>query len=98
MPLFNVLYGSDIQIVLCSGRNEEHRPETVNWLAEHELNSPELRLRQDGDYRSEVDVKREMLAGLDKSKILFVMEDRGQVVERWRSEGLVALQCAPGEF
>jgi hypothetical protein len=45
-----------------------------------------------------VAVKREMLTGLDKSKILFVVEDRNRVVEMWRSEGLVCLQCAPGEF
>jgi hypothetical protein len=43
-------------------------------------------------------VKREMLAGMDRSKILFVVEDRSGVVEMWRSEGLVCLQCAPGEF
>ena len=42
--------------------------------------------------------KREMLAGLDRSRILFVVEDRSRVVEMWRSEGLACLQCAPGEF
>ena len=55
-------------------------------------------LRPDGDRRTDVIVKREMLAGLDRSKILFVVEDRSGVVEMWRSEGLVCLQCAPGEF
>ena len=43
-------------------------------------------------------IKREMLIGIDKSKILFMVEDRSRVVEMWRSEGLVCLQCAPGEF
>jgi hypothetical protein len=33
-----------------------------------------------------------------KDKILFVVADRSRVVEMWRSEGLVCLQCAPGEF
>lgn len=96
--LCNILYASGIQIVLCSGRNEEHRTETVQWLAEHGVNYHELLLRRDGDYRSDVDVKRELLSGLDQSKILFVVEDRSRVVEMWRSEGLVCLQCAPGEF
>jgi len=40
---------------------------------------------------SDTEVKRELLATLNKSKILFV-------VEMWRSEGLVCLQCAPREF
>jgi len=96
--LCNILYESGIKIVLCSGRNEEHRPQTVQWLAQQGVNYHELILRRDGDMRSDVIAKREMLAGIDRSEILFVVEDRSRVVEMWRSEGLVCLQCAPGEF
>jgi hypothetical protein len=96
--LCNVLYASGIAIVLCSGRTERHRPETVRWLKQQGVKYHKLLLRRDGDHRSDVVVKRDMLAGLDKSKILFVVEDRRRVVEMWRSEGLVCLQCAPGEF
>jgi predicted secreted acid phosphatase len=96
--LCNILYASELKILLCSGRSEEHRAETVQWLAENGVQYHDLILRRDGDRRTDVIVKREMLAGLDKSKILFVVEDRSGVVEMWRSEGLVCLQCAPGEF
>lgn len=96
--LCNLLYASGIQIILCSGRSEEHRPQTIDWLAQQGVNYHELKLRPDNDRRADSVVKREMLAGLDKSKILFVVEDRSRVVEMWRSEGLVCLQCAPGEF
>lgn len=96
--LCNLLFTSGIQIILCSGRSEEHRPETVQWLAQHGVNYHKLLLRRDGDHRSDVIVKREMLASIDKDKILFVVEDRSRVVQMWRSEGLVCLQCAPGEF
>ena len=96
--LCNILHDSGIKIILCSGRNEEHRPQTVQWLAQQGVKYRELILRRDGDMRSDVIVKREMLAGIDRSKILFVVEDRSRVVEMWRSEGLVCLQCAPGEF
>ena len=96
--LCNILYASGIKILLCTGRRERDRAETVKWLEKQGVNYHELRLRPDGDRRSDVIVKREMLAGLDRSKILFVVEDRSGVVEMWRSEGLVCLQCAPGEF
>jgi putative acid phosphatase of HAD superfamily subfamily IIIB len=96
--LCNILYESGLKILLCSGRSEEHRSETVQWLEENGVNYHELILQRDDDRRSDVIVKREMLAGLDRSKILFVVEDRSGVVEMWRSEGLVCLQCAPGEF
>jgi predicted secreted acid phosphatase len=98
VELCNILYSSGVRIILCSGRNEQHRKETVDWLARQGVNYHELILRADGDMRSDVIAKREMLAGIDKDKILFVVEDRSRVVEMWRSEGLVCLQCAPGEF
>jgi hypothetical protein len=96
--LCNILYASGLHILLCSGRSEEHRDETVTWLAEKGVNYHDLRLRRDGDHRTDSVVKREMLRDIDKSRILFVVEDRSRVVEMWRSEGLVCLQCAPGEF
>ena len=96
--LCNLLYASGIQIILCSGRSEEHRQQTIDWLAQQGVNYHDLLLRKDKDRRQDSVAKREMLTGIDKSKILFVVEDRSRVVEMWRSEGLVCLQCAPGEF
>lgn len=96
--LCNILYGAGVRIVLCSGRSEEHREATMAWLAREGVPYHELLLRRDGDRRSDVVVKRDILAGIDKRRVLFVVEDRSRVVDMWRSEGLVCLQCAPGEF
>jgi phosphoglycolate phosphatase-like HAD superfamily hydrolase len=96
--LCNLMFDSGFKVILCSGRNEEHRAETIEWLNKQGVRYHELLLRRDGDRRSDVAVKREILAGIDKSRVLFVVEDRSRVVEMWRSEGLVCLQCAPGEF
>lgn len=96
--LCNILYASGLYIILCSGRNEQDRPATVEWLKQEGVNYHELLLRRDRDMRQDAVVKREMLKNLDKSKILFVVEDRSRVVEMWRAEGLTCLQCAPGEF
>ena len=96
--LCNILHESGLRILLCSGRSEQYRPETVEWLARQGVKYHELLLRRDKDKRNDAVVKREMLTGLDRDKILFVVEDRKGVVEMWRSEGLVCLQCAPGEF
>ena len=98
LRLCNILYSAGIKIVLCSGRSEQYRPETVEWLVRHGVQYDELLLRGAKDKRTDSVVKREILAGLDRSKILFVVEDRRGVVEMWRSEGLVCLQCVPGEF
>ena len=70
----------------------------MDWMERIGVNYHEIRLRADGDMRSDVKAKREMLKGIDRNKILFVVEDRSRVVEMWRSEGLTCLQCAPGDF
>ena len=96
--LCNILYDAGVYIILCSGRNEEHRPQTEAWLEREGVKYHEIRLRADGDMRSDVVAKREMLRGIDKSRVLFVVEDRSRVCEMWSSEGLTCLQCAKGDF
>ena len=96
--LCNVLHAAGVQIMLCSGRPEQYRKETVTWLAREGVRYHELRLRRDGDRRSDTLAKQEMLAGIDRASVLFIVEDRRGVVEMWRAQGFVCLQCAPGEF
>jgi phosphoglycolate phosphatase-like HAD superfamily hydrolase len=96
--LCNLLHAAGLRLVLCSGRNESHRAQTVEWLARQGVPYHELRLRRDGDFHRDAVAEREMLRGIDKRRVLFVVEDRSRVVEMWRAEGLVCLQCAPGEF
>ena len=68
------------------------------WLAREGVRYHELRLRRDGDRRSDTVAKREMVADLDRGHVLFIVEDRTSVVDMWRAEGFVCLQCAPGDF
>ncbi|MEO7838952.1 MAG: HAD family acid phosphatase [Anaerolineales bacterium] len=62
--LCNILYDSGIKIILCSGRSDQYRAETIEWLAQQGVRYHELRLRGGNDRRSDVIVKREMLAGM----------------------------------
>lgn len=96
--LCNVLYDAGFHISLCSGRPERYRADTEDWLRRHGVRYHDMRLRTDGDRRSDVIVKREMLRQFDRRKIAFVIEDRSRIVAMWRAEGLICLQCAPGEF
>lgn len=96
--LCNLVYDAGVRVVLCSGRPDEYRRQTVDWLARAGVRYDELRLRRKGDRRSDKIAKREMLEGIDLAKVLLVVEDRASVVEMWRQLGLVCLQCAPGEF
>lgn len=105
-PIANILkvYSNQrefpIDIILLSGRNEKYRSYTMTWLKNHGIKYSELYLRPDDDYRKDAIYKKEVYEShiKDKYEILFVLEDRSQVVEMWRAEGLTCLQVAPGDF
>lgn len=90
-------------IILCTGRPEEHRRTTEVWLKDNLIGWDYLFMRPSGDYRSDVIVKREILhekirGEMPSIEIDYVVDDRQCVVDMWREEGLVCLQCAPGDF
>lgn len=97
------MHGLGHVIVLCSGRPSEHKHTTIEWLADAFVPWHFLFMRKEGDYRSDVIVKREILneqirSVWSDSDIKFVVDDRQGVVDMWREEGLTCLQCAPGDF
>jgi len=85
-------------ILLCTGRPESMRRQTEEWLKKHSIIFDGLLMRPEGDHRQDYSVKSEMLAGMDKKRILFVIDDRRQAVEMWRREGLLCLQCDDGDY
>lgn len=87
-------------IVLVSGREARHRPQTERWLEKHGIAWSELHMRPTGDRRKDAIVKREIFEReiRHRFRVLFVLDDRNQVVEMWRELGLTCLQVAPGDF
>lgn len=57
-------------------------------------------MRKHGDDRKDSIVKQEMYDNEIKGKyeVDFVLDDRQQVVDMWRANGLTCLQVAPGNF
>lgn len=83
-------------LVFCSGRPEEYREATVNWLQEHfyhfAIPDP-LYMRPTGDQRQDAIVKLELLAKIraDGFNPILAIDDRPQVIEAWRSAGIPVL-------
>lgn len=93
-------------IVYVSGRMEQCRQATEDWLHGH-LCDPTfclckpLFMRADGDYRPDTVVKREIyekfIAG--EHDVAGVVDDRASVVRMWRGElGLTVLDVAGNDF
>lgn len=88
------------KIICVSGRPSNYHRRTRDWLTRHNIPCWDLYTREEGDHRPDYVVKREKLALIRvvHGEPLFAVDDRQQVVDMWREEGITCLQCAPGDF
>ena len=86
-------------VLLCTGRGEENREQTVEWLKRHRFNFFELFMRPAGDFRQDDVVKSELLDRMlaEGYAPMLVFEDRARVVKMWRSRGIPCAQVAEAE-
>jgi predicted kinase len=87
--------------LLLSGRKEEHKPQTINWLARNNIQYDMLELRDTQDSRADTLVKKDLFDAHISGKyyIEFVLDDRDQVVDLWRNQlGLTCFQVNYGDF
>ncbi len=93
-------------IVYCSGRPDDRRRDTVQWLKENELDDPnglgstKLYMRPRNDSRDDSTVKEIILDFeiLTRFTPYFMIDDRKRVVDMWRRRGFTCLSCAEGDF
>ncbi len=88
-------------IIYCSGRTDDYRHLTEEWLARH-VGVPyaALHMRKTGDARKDAVVKREIFENRIRHawRVIAVFDDRNQVVQMWRQLGLTVFQVAEGNF
>lgn len=89
-----------IPTVFCSGRDDNQRKMTVEWLDRHVSFPYELYMRNRYDSRQDAIVKEIILDFelLTRYSIYFCLDDRNQVVKMLRHRGLTVLQVAEGDF
>jgi len=99
-PVRSILQNSGKAIIFVSGREDKFKPQTLAWLAKHNISFNGLYMRQSGDTRKDSIVKREIYDEfiLDKYNVAYVLDDRDQVVRVWRDLGLTCLQVDYGDF
>lgn len=97
------------KVFFVTGRHEEYREVTEDFLLNKcdfendvECSVPmyELLMRSNEDRREDYIIKQEIFEEhiKDKYDVLFAIDDRKQVVDMWRRNGIVCLQCADGNF
>lgn len=87
-------------ILFVTGREEKYKVATLDWLKKNKVEFDHLFMRELKDVRDDFLVKEEIYNQKIKNHydILFVVDDRVSVVNKWRELGLVCLQCDVGNF
>jgi hypothetical protein len=90
----------DTYVIIVSGRENDCKLETSQWLEANGIPYDEFYMRQAGDFRDDRIVKKEIYDQYIKPRfnVRFVLDDRDRVVKMWREEGLKVLQVAEGDF
>lgn len=87
-------------IIIMSGRTDDGKSKTEAWLNKYGVKYQHLYLRASGDMRKDAVIKQELFQRYVQGKynITFILDDRQQVVDMWRSLGLTVFQVAEGDF
>lgn len=81
-------------VIVVSGRPEEARQGTIDWLTTYGVQYDELLMRQAGDQRSDMIVKMEILRDViaPQYNVIASIDDRPSVCEVWRKMGIPTFQ------
>ena len=93
------LLSSDYRIWILSGRSDVTQQATIDWLAKHNVNYDHLVMRPKAyHYTKDSDLKQMWLDSIGVDNVAMVFDDRQQVVDMWRANGLTTFQVAEGNF
>lgn len=84
-----------------TGRSDRVRKKTEDWLNEnigsnYVATYLTLRMRPEGDFRSDTEIKGEWIAKYGKPDLVF--DDRNKMVDWWRAQGVVCCQVKESDF
>ena len=83
-------------VEIWTGRPERVRKATERWLAAHGVRYDVLRMRADGDHRTNAEYKGELVELHGKPDVVF--EDRVPATAWWRAQGITCLQVADHDY
>jgi hypothetical protein len=96
--LMRALMEDGIYTVIATAREDRWREMTVHWLRQHNVPYHLLLMRKREDKRSSLAVKEEWLRAYLPEDVLFIMEDRDNLVAEWRARGFTVLQPCKGLY
>ena len=104
IKMAQMLHLQGFKIVIFSGRSKATKGRTIDWLDKHDVPFDLLKMRptdKDWHFMKDSLLKSIWLKELfdnPTEEIFAVFDDRNQVVDMWRRNGLQVFQVADGDF
>jgi len=78
-----------IHIIVVTSRMEKWRGLTSLWLAKNDIGHHALYMRGDEDYRSDYEVKKDILDKIKKHwRVVHAIDDNPNVIRLWEENGI----------
>ena len=101
ITMAQMLKSQGFTIVIFSGRSKVSYRTTRQWLIQNDVPFDDLQMRPTDDYHhymKDSDLKQMWLDDIGVDNVAMVFDDRNQVVDMWRKNGLTCFQVADGDF
>jgi hypothetical protein len=96
LPVLEVIkcISNSYPIIIVSGRSDDYKTQTVEWLRKYDVPYTELYMRKYKDNRDDTIVKSEICDIIEKNcEVFAVFDDRTKVVDMWRQRGYWVFDC-----
>ena len=88
------------KVILVTGRPKTYRAITMKWLDKNHIKYDNLYMSTPGDGRSDQKFKKDVLEEITSQgdEVVIAFEDRQKVVDMWRANVVLCMQCDYGNF
>ena len=94
-----ILKSQGFHIWILSGRSDRTKDATIDWLNQHDVPFDKLMMRPKKlHFTKDSDLKQMWLDTIGVDNVAMVFDDRNQVVDMWRDNGITTFQVAQGDF
>lgn len=85
-----------LDILIVTARSRDYDRTTRDWLHKYAIPYNALFMRDVGDFRPDVDVKRDILAEIEETwRVVHAIDDNPNVIDLWR-ENMIPVTVVPG--
>lgn len=89
VEMLNQAFFDQMHIIIVTSRMDKWRGLTCSWLAKNDIGHHALYMRGDDDYRSDYEVKKDILDKIKKHwRVVHAIDDNPSIIALWEENGI----------